>query len=103
MTILFAVPSDAPGGVDADISGHFGHCDAFSLFRIDNGRVVETTIIPAEPHDNCLAPVRLLALRGVTAIAQPGGSLRDYEVIGAVNEASPQVAMVFTGQRSFKH
>ena len=30
--------------------------------------------------------------QGVTAIAQPGGSLRDYEVIGAVNEASPQVA-----------
>ena len=41
--------------------------------------------------------------QGVTASAQPGGSLRDYEVIGAVNEASPQVAMVFTGQRSFKH
>ena len=40
---------------------------------------------------------------GVTAIAQPGGSLRDHEVIMAVNEASPQVAMVFTGQRSFKH
>ena len=41
--------------------------------------------------------------QGVTAIAQPGGSLRDHEVIMAVNEASPQVAMVFTGQRSFKH
>lgn len=40
---------------------------------------------------------------GITAIAQPGGSLRDYEVIMAVNEADPQVAMVFTGQRSFKH
>ncbi|SHN71204.1 IMP cyclohydrolase [Desulfovibrio litoralis] len=40
---------------------------------------------------------------GVTAIAQPGGSLRDFEVIEAVNEVSPQVAMVFTGQRSFKH
>ena len=40
---------------------------------------------------------------GVAAIAQPGGSLRDHEVIMAVNEASPQVAMVFTGQRSFKH
>lgn len=40
---------------------------------------------------------------GVTAIAQPGGSLRDFEVIQAVNEASPQVSMVFTGQRSFKH
>ena len=41
--------------------------------------------------------------QGVTAIAQPGGSLRDVDVIRAVNEASPQVAMVFTGQRSFKH
>ena len=41
--------------------------------------------------------------QGVTAIAQPGGSLRDFEVITAVNEADPQVAMVFTGQRSFKH
>ncbi|MBQ7617413.1 MAG: IMP cyclohydrolase [Desulfovibrio sp.] len=40
---------------------------------------------------------------GVTAIAQPGGSLRDSEVIMACNEASPQVAMVFTAQRSFKH
>ncbi len=41
--------------------------------------------------------------QGVSAIAQPGGSLRDHEVIAAVNEAVPQVAMVFTGQRSFKH
>ena len=41
--------------------------------------------------------------RGVTAIAQPGGSLRDAEAIAACNEASPPVAMLFTGQRSFKH
>ena len=71
MTLL-AVPSDAPGGFDADISGHFGHCDAFSLFRIDNGTVVETAVLPALPHDNCLAPVRQLAERGVTAIVAYG-------------------------------
>ncbi|MBQ3059134.1 MAG: IMP cyclohydrolase [Desulfovibrio sp.] len=41
--------------------------------------------------------------QGVSAIAQPGGSLRDAEVIMACNEMQPQVAMVFTGQRSFKH
>ncbi len=41
--------------------------------------------------------------QGVTAIAQPGGSIRDHEVIQACNEAKPQAAMVFTGQRSFKH
>lgn len=41
--------------------------------------------------------------QGISAIAQPGGSLRDAEVIQACNEAAPQVAMVFTGQRSFRH
>jgi phosphoribosylaminoimidazolecarboxamide formyltransferase/IMP cyclohydrolase len=38
---------------------------------------------------------------GVTAVVQPGGSLRDFECIEACNESD--VAMVFTGQRSFKH
>ena len=47
--------------------------------------------------------VDLALAQGVAAIAQPGGSIRDVEVIRAVNEAVPQAAMVFTGQRSFKH
>ncbi|MFP4071290.1 MAG: IMP cyclohydrolase [Desulfovibrionales bacterium] len=47
--------------------------------------------------------VDLAIEQGVTAIAQPGGSIRDHEIITALNQASPQVAMVFTGQRSFKH
>ncbi|MFO7801792.1 MAG: IMP cyclohydrolase [Desulfovermiculus sp.] len=47
--------------------------------------------------------VDLAIAQGVTAIAQPGGSLNDAQVIQAVNQAQPQVAMVFTGQRSFKH
>jgi phosphoribosylaminoimidazolecarboxamide formyltransferase / IMP cyclohydrolase len=38
---------------------------------------------------------------GVTAIVQPGGSVRDQEVIEAANEKS--IAMVFTGQRLFRH
>ncbi len=40
---------------------------------------------------------------GISAIVQPGGSMRDYEIIEACNEADPQVSMVFTGQRAFKH
>lgn len=47
--------------------------------------------------------VDVAAAQGVTAIAHPGGSLQDHEVIAACNEFSPQVAMVFTGQRSFRH
>jgi len=37
----------------------------------------------------------------VKAIIQPGGSIRDEEVIQACNEHG--IAMVFTGVRSFKH
>lgn len=40
---------------------------------------------------------------GIRAIVHPGGSLRDFEAIEACNEADPQVTMVFTGQRAFKH
>lgn len=38
---------------------------------------------------------------GITAIIQPGGSVRDAEVIEAANEKG--IAMVFTGQRLFRH
>ena len=38
---------------------------------------------------------------GVTAVIQPGGSVRDDEIIAACNEAG--VAMVFTGRRHFVH
>ena len=38
---------------------------------------------------------------GIAAVIQPGGSENDHQVIEACNEAD--VAMVFTGQRSFKH
>lgn len=41
--------------------------------------------------------------QGISAILQPGGSVRDWEVIQACNEAYPPVAMMFTGQRAFKH
>jgi len=40
---------------------------------------------------------------GISAIVQPGGSLRDFESIEACNEANPKVSMVYTGQRAFKH
>jgi phosphoribosylaminoimidazolecarboxamide formyltransferase/IMP cyclohydrolase len=38
---------------------------------------------------------------GITAIIQPGGSVRDPEVIAAANER--EIAMVFTGKRLFRH
>jgi phosphoribosylaminoimidazolecarboxamide formyltransferase/IMP cyclohydrolase len=43
----------------------------------------------------------LLADAGIRAIVQPGGSVRDAEVIAAANERG--AAMVFTGERHFRH
>lgn len=42
-----------------------------------------------------------VAKAGVTAVIQPGGSIRDEEVIAAANEHN--LAMVFTGMRHFRH
>jgi phosphoribosylaminoimidazolecarboxamide formyltransferase/IMP cyclohydrolase len=41
------------------------------------------------------------AKHGITAVIQPGGSVRDAEVVGAIDEHG--LAMVFTGIRHFKH
>lgn len=50
------------------------------------------------PFDDC---VTLAAEYGVTAIVQPGGSVRDEDSIRKANEVG--IAMVFTGERHFKH
>lgn len=45
--------------------------------------------------------IDVLAASGVTAVIEPGGSVRDDEVIGAADEHG--LALVFTGRRYFKH
>ena len=42
-----------------------------------------------------------VAAAGITAVIQPGGSVRDAEVIAAADEHG--IAMVFTGERHFRH
>ena len=45
--------------------------------------------------------IELAAAAGITAIVQPGGSIRDDEVVAAANQAG--IAMLFTGVRHFRH
>lgn len=45
--------------------------------------------------------IKLAAEAGIHAIVQPGGSIRDEEVIEAANEH--KLTMIFTGQRHFRH
>jgi phosphoribosylaminoimidazolecarboxamide formyltransferase/IMP cyclohydrolase len=41
------------------------------------------------------------AAAGITAVVQPGGSIRDEEVVAAANERG--IAMVLVGRRHFRH
>jgi phosphoribosylaminoimidazolecarboxamide formyltransferase/IMP cyclohydrolase len=45
--------------------------------------------------------LQVAARAGVTAVAQPGGSKKDDDVIKAADEAG--IAMIFTGVRHFRH
>jgi len=45
--------------------------------------------------------IQRAAAAGVTAVIQPGGSVKDDEVIAECNRHN--IAMVFTGRRHFKH
>lgn len=47
--------------------------------------------------------VDVIIAQGISAILQPGGSIRDFESIMACNEANPKVTMMYTGQRAFRH
>ena len=72
--------AEAAGETDALVKGSVVASDAFFPFA-----------------DGLLAA----ADAGATAVIQPGGSIRDEEVIAAADEAS--LAMVFTGMRHFRH
>jgi phosphoribosylaminoimidazolecarboxamide formyltransferase/IMP cyclohydrolase len=45
--------------------------------------------------------IEVAAAAGVTCVIQPGGSIRDQEVIAAADDAN--IAMIFTGTRHFRH
>ena len=65
------------------------------------GQKVKGSVLASDaffPFDDC---VKALAKAGVTAIIQPGGSIRDEDSIKAADENN--IAMVFTGMRHFKH
>lgn len=73
-TMMLAVPSMGEGGLDGERSGHFGHCDCFTLIDIQGGEIKDVSVLVNPPHEEggCLRPVGLLAERGVNAIVAAG-------------------------------
>ena len=73
-----AIPSNGQGGLDATRSGHFGHCDVFTCFDVENGEIKNISIIENQGHaqGGCMVPVNLLASHNVDALIVGGIGMR---------------------------
>jgi predicted Fe-Mo cluster-binding NifX family protein len=73
-----AVPSIEKGGIDGQRSGHFGHCDVFTLIDVEGGEVKNVTTINNQSHvqGGCMVPVDLLAANKVNALIVGGIGMR---------------------------
>lgn len=78
MSQIIAIPSSHPGGLEAPLGAHFGHCDLYTLVNAQNGEVANVKVIPNVPHQQggCMAPVQHLANNGVTKLIAGGMGLR---------------------------
>jgi phosphoribosylaminoimidazolecarboxamide formyltransferase/IMP cyclohydrolase len=85
---------------------------AGQMSRVDSARIAaikaennKMTVVGSVVASDAFFPFRdgldVLAQAGATAVIQPGGSVRDAEVIAAADEQN--IAMVFTGFRHFRH
>lgn len=78
METIVAIPSTAPGGLDAPLGAHFGHCDLYTLVALENDQIKNVNVVPNVPHvqGGCLAPVQYLAQHGAKKLVAGGMGLR---------------------------
>jgi phosphoribosylaminoimidazolecarboxamide formyltransferase/IMP cyclohydrolase len=96
-TILFAGP-DRTRAVGA---GQMSRVDAVKVAVMKAGGSVPGSVVASDAFFPFRDGLDALAAAGATAVVQPGGSVKDAEVIAAADEHG--LAMVFTGRRHFRH
>ena len=86
-------------------AGQMSRVDAVKVARLKGESADRDTLKGSVAASDAFFPFRdgldAVAEAGATAIVQPGGSVRDQEVIAAADEHG--IAMVFTGRRHFRH
>jgi phosphoribosylaminoimidazolecarboxamide formyltransferase/IMP cyclohydrolase len=86
-------------------AGQMSRIDAVKVARMKAEASGVNLLAGAVAASDAFFPFRdgldAVAAAGATAVIQPGGSLRDEEVIAAADEHG--LAMVFTGRRHFRH
>ena len=96
---VVAVPCFAPGGLETERSGHFGHCDCFTVITLSANGMTDVKVVENVPHQEggCLDPVRLLGSLGVTDIvvggmgARPLALFADLGIAVYVDQERPTV------------
>jgi phosphoribosylaminoimidazolecarboxamide formyltransferase/IMP cyclohydrolase len=86
-------------------AGQMSRVDAAKVARMKAEAIGPEALKGSVAASDAFFPFRdgldAVADAGATAVVQPGGSVRDQEVIGAADERG--LAMVFTGRRHFRH
>ncbi|HEX2924372.1 MAG TPA: bifunctional phosphoribosylaminoimidazolecarboxamide formyltransferase/IMP cyclohydrolase [Chloroflexota bacterium] len=82
-------------------AGQMSRVDSVELAIKKAGDRAKGSVMASDAYFPFPDGVEVAADAGVTAIIQPGGSIRDQDVIRAANSA--QMAMIFTYRRHFKH
>jgi predicted Fe-Mo cluster-binding NifX family protein len=62
------IPSNMPGGLEAEVSAHFGHCDLFTAVEIEGSQIKNVWTIDNDGEHNCMAPVRKMADAEIDAV-----------------------------------
>jgi len=77
-TLTIAIPSEMPGGLDAALGQHFGHCDIYTIVEAQDGKILDVRTLPNVPHQQggCMAPVNHLAQNGVNVLIAGGMGMR---------------------------
>lgn len=95
---ILIAKNDATVGIGA---GQVSRIDAVDMAVRKASDGIHDSILASDAFFPFRDSIDRIAKTGVRAIIQPGGSVRDEEVIAACNEHG--IAMVFTGKRCFKH
>lgn len=95
---ILTVKNKSTVGVGA---GQVSRVDAVDIAVKKSGENIKGSILCSDAFFPFRDSIDRISDKGIEAIIQPGGSIRDKEVIDACNEHN--IAMVFTGERCFKH
>jgi phosphoribosylaminoimidazolecarboxamide formyltransferase/IMP cyclohydrolase len=82
-------------------AGQMSRIDATEIAARKAGDKVKGAVMASDAFFPFRDNVDLAAKLGISAIIQPGGSIRDQDIIDAANQHG--IAMIFTGRRHFRH